>query len=117
MFMMGQKEFVLHVSPKCWCLLLYKLILQRWTEKNEIAYKARYTKLLITLLVLPAVFLQTVVSHWVHLSLKSHYTITVLPPQYILFFCSLEKTRGKVVMKDYFNILIPYKTNKQEVSR
>lgn len=72
MFMMGQREFVLHISPKCRCLLLCKLILWRWTYKNEITYEARHTKLLITLPVLPPVFLWTVVisSCWAHLSLR-----------------------------------------------
>lgn len=64
MFMMGQKKLMLHDSPKCWCLvpqmLLCKLILQM-DIKNEISYEARYTKLLMALLVLPPVFLWTLV--------------------------------------------------------
>lgn len=57
-------------------------------------------------------------SHWAHLSLQSHGTVTVLSPQYmLLFFYSRGKTRGKMGMKDNFNTLIPSKTNKQEVGR
>lgn len=52
-------------------------------------------------------------SHWAHLSLQSHYTVTVHSPQYILlYFYSLGDTRRKIVMKDNFNTLIPSKTNK-----